>query len=131
MNKPSNCRSAPISKNLNIHESDLAQWNIVVFTATTTSLLFYHMTQQKSITIDKRLAAIISVLIIFTSVLYNIYSLYNFFVRTKILILNATLECEIRRINESRIIYGLITCLIVIVQILISYTICINSMKYV
>jgi hypothetical protein len=125
------CKSAPISKDLNTHESDLAQWNIVVFTATTTALLFYHMTQQKSITIDRTLAAVISVLIIVASVFYNIYSLYNFFVRTKILILNATLKCEIQRINESRVIYGFITFLVVIVQLLISYHICRNSMKYV
>ena len=125
------CKSAPISKDLNTHESDLAQWNIVVFTATTTALLFYHMTQQKSITIDKTLAAVISVLIIVASVFYNVYSLYNFFVRTKILILNATLKCEIERINESRVIYGFITFLVVIVQLLISYHICRNSMKYV
>ena len=68
------CKTAPISKDLNTHESDLAQWNIVVFTATTTALLFYHMTRQKSITIDRTLAAVISVLIIVASVFYNIYS---------------------------------------------------------
>lgn len=125
------CKTAPISKDLNTHESDLAQWDIVVFTATTTALLFYHMTQQKSLTIDKTLAAVISVLIIVASVFYNIYSLYNFFGRTEILILNATLKCEIEKINQSRAIYGFITCLIVIVQLLIGYQICRNSMKYV
>lgn len=40
------CKTAPISKELNVHESDLANWDVVVFTATTTALLFYHMTQK-------------------------------------------------------------------------------------
>ena len=34
------CKSAPISKELDVHESELANWNVVVFTATTTGLLF-------------------------------------------------------------------------------------------
>lgn len=125
------CKTAPISKELNVHESDLANWDVVVFTATTTALLFYHMTQKKSIRVNRTLAAVIAVLIISVSVLYNIYSLYNFFGRTKILMMNTSVKCEIRRINESRLIYGLITILIVITQILISFYICKNSIKYV
>ena len=125
----SNCKNIPISKNLNVHESDLANWDIVVFTATTTALLFYHMTQKKSIKVNRKLAAVIAVLIISVSVLYNIYSLYNFFGRTKILMVNANAQCEINKINESRLIYGCITFLIVVTQILISFYICKNSMK--
>lgn len=127
----SNCKNIPISKNLNVHESDLANWDIVVFTATTTALLFYHMTQKKSIKVNRKLAAVIAVLIISVSVLYNIYSLYNFFGRTKILMVNANAQCEINKINESRIIYGCITFLIVVTQFLISFYICKNSMKFV
>ena len=125
----SNCKSVPISKDLNVHESDLANWDIVVFTATTTALLFYHMTEKKSIRVNRKLAAVIAVLIISVSVLYNIYSLYNFFGRTKILMVNANAQCEINKINESRIIYGCITFLIVVTQFLISFYICKNSMK--
>lgn len=125
----SDCKSVPISKDLNVHESDLANWDIVVFTATTTALLFYHMTEKKSIRVNRKLAAVIAVLIISVSVLYNIYSLYNFFGRTKILMVNANAQCEINKINESRLIYGCITFLIVVTQILISFYICKNSMK--
>ena len=49
----SHCKNIPISKNLNVHESDLANWDVVVFTATTTALLFYHMTQKKSIKVNR------------------------------------------------------------------------------
>ena len=123
----SNCKNLPISKDLNVHETDLANWDIVVFTATTTALLFYHMTQQKSIKVNRKLAAIITVLIISVSVLYNIYSLYNFFGRTEYLRINANEKCEVDKINESRIIYGFITTIIVITQLLISFYICKNS----
>ena len=88
------------------------------------------MTQKKSIRVNRTLACNCC-LIISVSVLYNIYSLYNFFVRTKILMMNTSVKCEIRRINESRLIYGLITLLIVITQILISFYICKNSIRYV
>jgi len=89
------------------------------------------MTQKKSIKVNRKLAALIAVLIISVSVLYNMYSLYNFFGRTKILMDNAGEQCEINKINESRIIYGFITFLIVITQVLISFYICKNSMRFV
>ena len=116
------CKSAPISKELDVHESELANWNVVVFTATTTGLLFYHMTYVKSLAMKKSHAAIFAILLIFSSVLFNIYSLFNYFKRTKILMLNSNKNCERKDINESRIIYSVITSIVLLVQI----AICIN-----
>mgnify|MGYP001204146353 CR=1 FL=1 len=69
------CKSAPISKELDVHESELANWNVVVFTATTTGLLFYHMTYVKSLAMKKSHAAIFA---IFTAQVWNmILSFYQ------------------------------------------------------
>ena len=130
MNKNNLCLNIPISKNLDVHESELAFWNTVVFTATTTALLFYHMSYIKSISMKRSHAAIFAIALIFSSVLFNLYSLYNYFKRTKILNLNSSIKCVKKDINESRIIYSFITGIVLLVQIGICINISLKEFKF-
>ena len=119
-----------IDRHLNTHETDLGQWNIVVFTALTTALLFYHISQVKSIEMKKSHAAIIAISIIFISLVFNMYSLYNFVTRTDILIKRFPNKNHKDKIRQSQVIYGITTSILAVVQIGITVNIVKHIKKY-
>lgn len=126
----SNCENLPLSMKLNTLESDLGGWTIVIFAVITSGLLFYHMTQMKSLLMKPTHAAILAILLLLTAIAYSIYSLYNFFHRTSYLLDKQTNECTRRIVNKSRIIYSIITGLVCLILIAISVQIFSNTRKY-
>ena len=53
----------------------LANWTSVSFVLMTVSLLFYHMTRQRTLEMDRRLAGVFAVSIILLSAVFAIQSL--------------------------------------------------------
>ena len=104
-------------------EGGLAGWNIVVFTMTTVALLFYHMTSVKSLLMRRSHAAIVTVIFLICAAVISIYSLINFYMRTTDLEKTKTTAEEKRKVKQSRIIYTVITSLIVLAQIIITISI--------
>jgi hypothetical protein len=123
------CNNIPLTMKLNEFESDLGSWTICVFAATTTGLLFYHMTRLKSLKMNPLHASIFAILLLICAVLYITYSLYNFYSRTGYLF-NKRNKCTEKIIKKSRIIYTIITSIIILVLIGICIQIIINTKDY-
>ena len=62
-------------------EELLSEWLTVVFACMTTSLLFYHMTRVKSLTMDPRLSAFFACSLIIVSILYNFSAIFPYMKR--------------------------------------------------
>ena len=116
-------------KNLSVNEgtSDdeeglLSDWTIVVFTLTTTALLFYHMTAMKTVHIHRKAAAGFASGLILIALLYNILSMTAFIQRTESIINTLdknTKESKPVRIavRKSQISYGTLTFFVSIIQL--------------
>ena len=101
----------------------LATCNIVVFTASTTAILFYKMGYDKDLKINKLYLGIFSIFLIIISLLYNLYSLYNFISRSSHIHELAQNSYSKIKIKESQIMNSLITGLVTIFQIGLVYLI--------
>jgi len=123
------CNNIPLTMKLNDFESDLGSWTMCVFAATTTGLLFYHMTKLKSLKMKPLHASIFAILLLICAVSYITYSLYNFYSRTGYL-LNENNKCTEKIIKNSRIIYSIITSIIILVLLGISIQITYNTKDY-
>lgn len=62
-------------------EGLLTEWLAVVFTCMTSSLLFYHMTRLKTISMDPRLAAFFACCLISVGILYNLSAIIPYTAR--------------------------------------------------
>ena len=124
------CKNIPLSMKLNNFESDLGSWTICVFATTTTGLLFYHMTQLKSLPMKPTHAALFAILLLICAVGLSMYSLYNFYTRTGFLLNNAEQKCTKKIVLESRSIYTLITIIVIFVLLCICIQIIYNTKKY-
>ena len=62
-------------------EGLLTEWLAVVFACMTSSLLFYHMTRLKTLTMDPRLAAIFACSLITVGMLYNVSAVVPYIAR--------------------------------------------------
>ena len=105
--------------NVNTQESLLAAWLIVVANFTTTALVFFQMSVGKTVLMSNVVAAFFAISLIACALLYNLFSLYNFYQRTN-LIKTASKHRDTftnNKINQSQIIYSSITLLITLVQI--------------
>lgn len=124
------CNDAPLTMKLNTFESELSGWTIAVFAITASGLLFYHMTGLKSLPMRPTHAAILAITMLLIAIGYSIYALYNFYVRTGLLLKEKQNECTRNMVNRSRIIYSTMTGIICLVLLLISIQIIYNSAKY-
>jgi len=114
---------------LNVFEMDLGGWTMAVFGIAGSGFLFYHMTAMKSLPMKRSHASILAICLLLISISYSIYALYNFFVRSKLL-LEKTQDKEARdMINQSRIIYCTLTSIICVVLLLICIQITYNSIR--
>ena len=62
-------------------EGLLTEWLAVVFACMTSSLLFYHMTRLKTLSMDPRLAAIFACSLISVGILYNFSAIIPYMAR--------------------------------------------------
>ena len=85
-------------------EALLSDWTIVVFALTTTALLFFHMTQKKSVRIHKKASAVFACSLIMIALIYNILSLITFLKRTQAIILSLD-KGETNTYNTRRVPY--------------------------
>ena len=125
-----NCNNIPLTMKLNTFESELASWNICVFATTTTGLLFYHMTQAKTLVMKPTHAATFALLLLLSAVTYILYSLYNFYFRTGLLLKKNPDNCTMGLVQRSRRIYSSISALIAITLIFICLQIIHNTRKF-
>ena len=115
-------RQIPEAPSADDEEGLLSDWTIVVFTLTTTALLFYHMTGEKTVRIHRKGAAFFACSLIFVALLYNVMSMTAFIQRTQAIIetihhhneLSDRLRAAIRK---SQVGYGILTSFISILQI--------------
>jgi hypothetical protein len=115
---------------LNTFESELSGWTIVIFAITTSGLLFYHMTGLKSLHMRPTHASILAIVLLMTAIVYSIYALYNFYIRTGLLLIEQKNDCTRQMVNKSRIVYTIMTGVICLVLALICIQILYNSAKY-
>ena len=115
-------RQIPEAPSADDEEGLLSDWTIVVFTLTTTALLFYHMTGEKTVRIHRKGAAFFACSLIFVALLYNVMSMTAFIQRTQAIIdtihhhneLSNSLRAAIRK---SQVGYGILTSFISVLQI--------------
>lgn len=124
------CDDAPLTMKLNTFESELSGWTIAVFAITASGLLFYHMTGMKSLPMRPSHAAVLAIIMLFIAIAYSIYALYNFYIRTGILLEEKQSKCTQTMISRSRIIYSTMTGAICTVLLFISIQIIYNLTKY-
>ena len=100
-------------------EALLSDWTIVVFALTTTALLFFHMTQKKTVHIHKKASAAFACSLILIALIYNILSLLTFLKRTQSIIvsLDKGETSTYNTIRTSQISYGTLTFLVSIIQL--------------
>ena len=118
----------PLDGGLNTFESDLSGWTIVVFAVTTVGLLFYHMTQEKTLPMEPEYASLLAIVFLLCAIMYIVYALYNFYQRTSDLYEKAN-ECSKKDINASKLIYSFVTFVICIALLFVSYRIYLNTKK--
>jgi cytochrome bd-type quinol oxidase subunit 2 len=100
-------------------ESMYSTWLSDSLILMTSSLLFYHMVQQKSLSIDYRLSALFSVILILCSVGIGIVSLYPYFQRMgKILNTNDSEQSQKEKIYRT--MYTIFGSIIILIQLLIA-----------
>jgi len=116
----------PLTGKLNTFENDLGGWTIVVFAVTTAGLLFYHMTQEKTLPMKDEYAALVAIVLLLCAVAYSAYALYNFYQRTGDL-LHDTEKCSHSTINNSRLIYSIITFVVCVTLLFVSFRIFKNT----
>ncbi len=104
---------------INSQEAVLGTWITVVATLTTTGLLFYHMSNSKTIEIYRPMAGIFCSALVISALFYNIFSLYNFMSRTDILYKYQEDKFLRNKIKESQIFYSIFTSIVSIIQFLI------------
>lgn len=104
---------------INSQESVLGTWITVMATLTTTGLLFYHMSNSDSSMMYRPIAGIFCCVLVLSALFYNIFSLYNFIIRSDILYYYQTNQYFKKKIKESQIFYGIFTFLVSIIQLLI------------
>jgi hypothetical protein len=100
-------------------EGLLSDWTIVVFTLTTTALVFFHMTQQRTVNIHRKAAASFASLLVIVALLYNILSMVAFIQRTQSIIVSLEdSDAKTRQsVRTSQIAYGVLTFVVSIVQL--------------
>ena len=100
-------------------EGLLSDWTIVVFTLTTTALVFFHMTQQRTVHIHRKAAAFFASMLVVIALLYNVLSMLAFVQRTQSII--DSLEKDDvktkRSVRTSQIAYGILTFAVSIIQL--------------
>ncbi len=98
---------------------------------TTVSLLFFHMTELKTIEINKKSAAILASVIILLSAFYIAIALFQYYQRINEVIVNNTNNEEIKYEKGYWYIYLVFGLILMLVQFFISYNIIKKSFKFI
>ena len=124
------CKELPLSLKLNDIESELGNWTTCVFATTTTGLLFYHMTQAKTLSMKPVHAALFAILLLLSSLIYIFYSLYNFYFRTGILLKRQNNKCTLDLVSQSRTVYSFTSVIVGFTLVCICLQIMYNTKKF-
>lgn len=111
-------------------EELLTEWLSVVFACMTSSLLFYHMTRVKSLSMDPRLSAFFSCGLIVVAILYNISAIIPYVKRMNHQLGKTKKVRERDEINRLKYTFVSIALLTVLIQLGICTVIIKNTMKY-
>jgi hypothetical protein len=111
-------------------EELLTEWLSVVFACMTSSLLFYHMTRVKSLSMDPRLSAFFSCGLIVAGILYNMSAIIPYVERMNHQLGKTKNGQERYKINRLKYTFVSITVLTVFIQFGICTVIIKNTMKY-
>lgn len=98
---------------------------------TTVSLLFFHMTELKTIEINKKSAAILASVIILLSAFYIAIALFQYYQRINEVIVNNTNNEEIKYEKGYWYVYLVFGLILMLVQFFISYNIIKKSFKFI
>ena len=123
------CSNLPLNLNLNTLEGDLSGWSISVFALFTTGLLFYHMTKMKTLKMKKTHAAFFSISFLISAILYISYAIFNFWVRTSILLNKEDSPCTKQHVAVSRFIYTVLSIFVSLIVIGICIQIFYDTIK--
>lgn len=117
-------------------ENIYCQWMGVSFVITTTSLLFYHMTRVKSLEMNPKVAGIFAIILIISSIVLGIVSIIPYYTR-----IQYNLEVKYSKkltkeqhklLNEEnvyKLLYILIGCCVITIQLGMAYIIIKGSFK--
>lgn len=111
-------------------EELLTEWLAVVFACMTSSLLFYHMTRVKSLSMDPRLSALFSCGLILASILYNFSAIIPYVKRMDHQLSKTKTQSDRAELERLKYTFVAITTLTIGIQIGICSVIIKNTIKY-
>ena len=111
-------------------EDLLTEWLGVVFACMTSSLLFYHMTRVKSLSMDPRLSALFSCGLIVAAIMYNLSAIFPYVDRMNHQLKKAQNPLIYNKLQRLKYTFVSITTLTICIQLGICAVIAKNTMKY-
>jgi|TARA_B110000008_G_scaffold276444_2_gene315744 hypothetical protein len=111
-------------------EELLSEWLTVVFACMTTSLLFYHMTRVKSLTMDPRLSAFFACSLIIVSILYNFSAIFPYMKRMNHQLGKVKDDDTRYQLNRLKFTFISLAMITTSIQLGICYVILKNTGKY-
>ena len=108
----------------------LSEWLTVVFACMTTSLLFYHMTRVKSLTMDPRLSAFFACSLIIVSILYNFSAIFPYMKRMNHQLGKVKDDDTRYQLNRLKFTFISLAMITTSIQLGICYVILKNTGKY-
>jgi len=112
-------------------EGLLSEWITVVFACMTSSLLFYHMTRVKSLTMDPRLSAFFACSLIVVSILYNFSAIFPYMKRMDHQLGKVKDDDTRYQLNRLKVTFISLALITTSIQLGICYVIVKNTGKYI
>ena len=109
-------------------EALLSSWMNLSILILTTAMLFYHLNHVQSIKADKRLAGLVSIMLLVCGVMYLVISLKNYIPRVNDVIMacDSDEECSSGQVNRMKItktVNVAMTSITIVIELVIAYLI--------